>query len=268
MARRSHKPAAALKAAASQTAPTSPSVDAALGESGAGSEAAASSNGDPDTNTAGEGGDTIVAGDGVDSIEGGLAEDSIEGGGNDTLIGGGNLDEEAFADMAAAHHDQVVSTGEVISLTTQPSASSAPQVSDLASVIEPVETPAAEAFVGSSKLPAVIDLGMDVTITLGDLVTATVHRFEIDVERWNALSDDIRDDFLAAFQDDLAECIRWPGYSRVFVEVVSRDGQPYRRCGLVWTGQPQVFGVHQLVAERLQADPFLIVRPAPEPDQD
>lgn len=270
MANAKARAAARAAAVTSQTAPTSPSANAALGESGAGSEGAASSDGTLDTNTAGEGGDTvvggdqadtIVAGDGSGSIEGGLAEDSIEGGeGNDTLVGG--LHDVFIAEVVAGQ-----ATGGALAFETplQPSAISSPQDSGLVSVIEPEADDGT--LLGSSILPAIIDVGMDVAITLGDLVVAAVGRLGLTPAAWNSASEADREAWLEIEGRELAYELRRPRL-REYVHVASRDGQPYRRCGHVWGATAETVGVHRLVALRLKADPFLIVRPAPEPDLD
>lgn len=61
-------------------------------------------------------------------------------------------------------------------------------------------TPAATpvALLGSSVLPAEIDLGNGKTITLGDLVATAHGATQMSVEDWNAMPEDQRAEILAA----------------------------------------------------------------------
>lgn len=338
MTRRAPKSAAALKVAASQTAPTSAPADDpahALGILGAGSEAAASSNGDPDTNTAGGAAEPPAGGnlgrevaltwpaalEGVISLGGEMtitaedlvretaravadspeawnalsveeqllhlgvalqsardqvaaqlsqndASDSIEGGaGNDAIIGEGYLDEPTFAGMVVTNRDEVAFTFEPLSGLELPSASPAPQDSGLASAAEAMDRQPDPSgwhitLLGSSEQPAMIDLGRDIFIHLGFVVAEASRRADMPPAEWNDQPDLVREQLIEACIEQLrGEIVDPPSRYQGRAVVRSRDDQPYRRCGELWTSEARSVVVHELVLRRLFADPFLIVRP-------
>lgn len=153
-----------------------------------------------------------------------------------------------------------------LSGSAQPSPSPAPQGSDLVSTDEQGQSAGAiedeTAFEGSSVLPAVIQLPLDVEIKLGELVVLAARDRDLDAVTWNAADPVTRDRWLSSAIVDLAYDIRTPHHvgEALVVEAVSRDDQPYHRCGVLWTAEPQEVLVHPLVVARLRADPFILVK--------
>jgi hypothetical protein len=116
-----------------------------------------------------------------------------------------------------------------------------------------------EVLVGSSLLPAVVDLVGGQTVQLG-VVVAHAHELSgLTDEDWNALDGDAREGWIAAglseLRDGTAEAL-----GLVSIEAKSRDGEPYRRAGFTWSGsfQPQLVTHDQL--KRLVTDRHLIVK--------
>lgn len=246
-ARAQSKKTAAPVAAVSQTAPTSPSAEAVLGDLGAGSDDAASSNGASDTLDAGAGGDTIVGGDQGDSIGGGQGEDTLYSAGDDDIIE--PADGQAVGDVS--HAD----------LSQEPSANPAPQVLDPASTDQAGDDAQAtnEILLGSSVQPAIIELIPDVTVSLGEVVAMAAQDFAQSSDAWNVLSEAEREAFIAATIEILrGHAIDGAGLIRI--EGRSRDDKPYRRAGIAWTSNFEPHLVTPEQFERIRADAHLIYR--------
>lgn len=125
-------------------------------------------------------------------------------------------------------------------------------------------------LLGSSILPATIDIGRSEPLTLGTLVVMTQGCSGLSEEAWNGLPEDTREAALALMLDGMRavgltqtkiEALLAPvDDSLVTITAKTRYGRPMTRCGHLWLRRPRTQAVTPEVAARLRADPNLIVK--------
>lgn len=227
MAKQPTKPAADKAAAPASPAPAIAPAGPAQGAS----EATASSNGASDA--AGPEASASGAGD--------LSETTSLAG----LANLASLDAAAVigADLSAKPDISAealidTSTGQVLSMRT----------------IEPDEI-----LLGSSILPAVVELIPGEHAQLGVVVVHAHELSGMSIEDWNAQDEEAREAWIEIGRGDLREGLI-EAYGLYEIEAKSRDGEPYRRAGFEWSGvfQPQIVTFDQLM--KLGADRHLIVK--------
>lgn len=227
MAKQPTKPATDKVAAPASPAPAIPQAGPAQGAS----EATASSNGASDA--AGPEVSTSGAGDLSDTTS--LAElAKLASIGAPATIG---VDLSSKPDLSAEALIDT-STGQVLSMRT----------------IEPDEI-----LLGSSILPAVVELIPGEHVRLGVVVAHAHELSAMSVEDWNAQGEEVRDAWIEAGRLDLREGLL-DAWGLVAIEARSRDDQPYRRAGIDWSGvfQPAFVTTDQL--KKLVNDRHLIVK--------
>lgn len=126
------------------------------------------------------------------------------------------------------------------------------------------------ALLGSSILPATIDIGRGEPLALGDLVVMTQGCSGLSEEAWNGLPEDTREPALALMLEGMRavsltqtkiEALLAPvDDSLVKVTAKTRHGGDMTRGGHQWTRSFRTVAVTPVVAERLRADPNLIVK--------
>lgn len=126
------------------------------------------------------------------------------------------------------------------------------------------------ALLGSSILPATIDIGRGEPLALGDLVVMTQGCSGLSEEAWNDLAEGTREAALAFMLEGMRaisltqtkiEALLAPvDESLVLISAKTRHGGDMTRGGLQWTRIFRTASVTPEVAARLREDPNLIVK--------
>lgn len=126
-----------------------------------------------------------------------------------------------------------------------------------------------EVLLGSSILPALIDLGGGETVQLGEIVMATHHASGLSCADWNDAPEDIRERALALMVDAGRQAAALKGrFAALFagapeglisITAKSKDGKPFRRAGIGWTADYATHLVTDEAALILMTEPRLAV---------
>jgi hypothetical protein len=124
-----------------------------------------------------------------------------------------------------------------------------------------------DTLLGSSFLPAMVDVGHGQEVQLGVIVTGAFNASGLSTEAWNGLAEDVREKLLALMVDLTARSVALKvEYERLLapppeglIAFIGRsaDGRPFRRRGIDWTDTFATHLVTPEVAERLAADPHI-----------